>query len=466
MTFGNISNYDLRRLRAQRIKRREGSALVIVLALTTFITTVIGVLLLAFRWQIGAIQNEVDAAQALCLAEAAVHKALWRLSGNGGFDHHWRAQKETIELFGEKNAQVSIDRWGAFLRIFVEVEHKKQRRVVQTLVGQKPPTELRTAVHVTRSSYPLVLVGKTRLSGDVLAGKQGVKPGWIKGRGFAGETLVNGRVLRQEKPAPPFLDAAPVRELVEKYQNRLSHHAGTQIFESVSFSDSLSADSLFVHGDLTLTMNEKSFVPTQNFIAASGNVSIGGETRLGEFSEIVCGGRAIVRGYVRLQNVIIYAEKGVEISGSAVVSGQIFSPVDIVISERAELRYPSLIWRFKNETDGGEVVVTGQAVVRGTVIAHSIASSEQSSKSKLDIRIDKNARLLGRAIASGAVVPVGEIIGGVTTNEFTLYVRPTTYHNYLLDAVIDYKKLPQEFLLPVVFSESPKLDVISWRMTK
>ena len=67
MTFGNISNYDLRRLRAQRIKRREGSALVIVLALTTFITTVIGVLLLAFRWQIGAIQNEVDAAQALSL---------------------------------------------------------------------------------------------------------------------------------------------------------------------------------------------------------------------------------------------------------------------------------------------------------------------------------------------------------------------------------------------------------------
>jgi hypothetical protein len=86
----------------------QGSALVLVLVMVTVITTIVGAVLMGALLQLRLILREKHRLQAFYLAEAGIYKAIWHLCGNGGRDIFWRPDNETIELFENQSAVITV----------------------------------------------------------------------------------------------------------------------------------------------------------------------------------------------------------------------------------------------------------------------------------------------------------------------------------------------------------------------
>jgi hypothetical protein len=72
--------------------------------------------------------------------------------------------------------------------------------------------------------------------------------------------------------------------------------------------------------------------------------------------------------------------------------------------------------------------------------------------------------LVGSLLSNHTTRLEGTVYGAVATNGFTLFVPPTEYVNWLQDATIDHSRLPGAYIMPLFFSESPRMEVVKWSM--
>lgn len=460
------------------LKNTDGSALLLVLVIIMVLTTIIGAVLMGNFMQRRLFVKELQKIQARYLAEAAVYKTLWYLSGNGGRDVRWRPQKESIRLGEGQEARVSVTEWGGFLRVHATVILKntingRSREVgesVQALVGETLSPPFRQAIHIGGTSYPLVVTGKTRIVGDVMVGREGVKTGRIKGRGFQGPNVVDGRITRQSQPHMPPFRAGLLQKAFRQFRTALSSPSGPDVYEPLTIraAEELDRDvlrNIFIHGDLQIMLDANDqFAGPYRFVSA-GNITIRGDSRLLERIELIAAGKIFIVGQARIKDCILYAQEGIEISEHAQIEGQFFSPTEIIIKGDAVLEYPSLIYcsgKIENGSLRGLISLDDRSVLRGTSILAPLQPRENLHRNQMRLVVAKNAKIAGAVYTSSNTELHGVVIGSVVTNKFYLFVPPTTYLNWLRDATVDRTKLPGRFRLPIVFSEKPKLDIIKW----
>jgi hypothetical protein len=468
-----------------------GSALVLALVMITVIVIICSAVLSGIFLQFKFIRKQVDSLKALNLAEAGVYKTIWYLSGNEGKGPLWRTMNESIELFDDTFASVSIEEWGGYLEVHSSTEYKNVRKTVRVLLGEKLSEPFRYAIQlgevkyqnagVRKKSnkrgfgYPLVVTGKNRITGDVSVGLKGVEKGVIRGRGFEGERLVEGRINKVQNPLLPVFNNKLFRNAFERYRKSILIRPQNATFDPYVLIDDeliskLEDKRLYISADIEFNnLGEKKIIEGPLFISCSGNITFRGNSRIGNAVEFAADGKIIIMDQVQMNDCILFAEKGIEISGQCRLDAQLFSPEDIIIKDQAILSYPSVLYcsgRLEEKELKGLIILQDQAVVQGTIISYPEEINISDIRDITMIRIEKQARAVGVIYSHHHTSIEGTVLGNVSTSEFFLYVSPTTYLNWLRDATIDRTKLPDNFLMAGYFSEKPKLEVLHWKELK
>ncbi len=441
----------------------------------TVMTTIVSIVLMGTFLPLRLNLKEKHRLQAFYLAESGIQKAMWMLSGNDGKDQFWRTENETIELFDNLIANVSVEEWGGFLQVTSTANYKHTTSSIRVLLGEQPSQPFQQAIFVGGVDYPLVVSGDNRIIGDVIVGPEGVKKGVIKGREFSGDMLVDGRIVRQMKPAMPYFDATILENAITKYQNILENNQPSKIIGSRNINDGnvddlLGARAVHVDGDLEINLSDAAeIIHGPMIISSAGSIIISGESQCMGFIELVAENKIIVNDQVQMKNCILFAGQGIEISGQCKISAQLFSKGNIVIEDQAELSYPSLIYcraSLIDEKWQSTVSLRDHAIVRGAIVLSPPKEAGTHHYDETVLAIDKKAKVVGATYSSNNTDHRGIVLGSIVTGQFFLYEEPTIYLNWLQDALVDRRVLPEGFLLPVAFSERPKLGILSWEEMK
>ncbi|MGH7600507.1 MAG: PilX N-terminal domain-containing pilus assembly protein [bacterium] len=453
----------------------QGSALVLVLVMVAVITTIVGAVLMGTLLQLRLILKEKHRLQAFYLAEAGIYKAIWHLSGNGGKDIFWRPRNEAIEIFDNQMAVITVQQWGGFLQVTSTANVHRAGKSIRVLLGEQPPAPFQQAVFVGGVDYPLVVTGRNRIVGDVTVGPEGVKKGRIKGRDFEGDKPVDGQVIRQHRPQMPYFNPMMMETVLREYLEVLENPSGDQVFGDRFFVDGeifplTQKQSLHVHGNVRLDYSgADTAIHGPGMISSAGNIIIQNHTRIAGYAELIAAGKIIVEDHARLENCILFAKQGIEVSGYGKIEGQLLSPGDIVLKEHAALSYPSLVYcpgAVRDQTWQGQIALQDQATVRGTVMLFPGKKHNDEMHDATILSLGKNAKVVGAVYARNHTSQQGTIYGTAVTGQFFLYESPTIYLNWLQDAVMDRSQLPEGFLLPIGFNERPRLEVLTWEELK
>jgi len=136
-----------------------------------------------------------------------------------------------------------------------------------------------------------------------------------------------------------------------------------------------------------------------------------------------------------------------------------------VIKEQAQVRYPSVLYcsgYVQDKVLRGNIIIQGNAQVLGTVILFPLERERSYRNDETFIHIAQGAVTAGVVYSHHSVDLRGCVYGTVITSSFDLYLYPTSYRNWLKDAVIDRSQLPDNFLLPLSFRSDPEYEVLWW----
>jgi hypothetical protein len=78
------------------------------------------------------------------------------------------------------------------------------------------------------------------------------------------------------------------------------------------------------------------------------------------------------------------------------------------------------------------------------------------------IKVGDNAHVVGLVYSTNRTSISGTVDGMVMTDHFYFYESPTTYINWLKNARIDRTTLPEDFKIPVAFTNEPRFEILQW----
>ncbi|MCK5148072.1 pilus assembly PilX N-terminal domain-containing protein [bacterium] len=417
------------------------------------------------------LQRLIDKQQAFYLAESGLEKALWNLANSQTPLTMLLPLKKEVDLDFDCTADIHVDAFGGYLRIRSLVVYKGIEKGLSALVGEHCEDVFKEAIALGGSQYPLVLNGNTSITGDVKVGLKGVEKGRIKGIGFKGEKLVEGKIKKTSMLKMPEWQQDLVEHCIEQYKSLIEMPEADVVLEGDQRLDAeilaLYADqSLHIDGDLDIFAEDCVTVyAAPNRISCSGDLKISSCHFKHMQIECMAGGIIDVDDVVSDQMLIFYSDSSIVLSGSCRLPCQLFTDRDITLKDRCELLYPSFVFSGcieHNEKQEGRIVLEDSAVVRGIVMLRPLKDDEKKPRRDIMLDMDEHVRIIGILYNSGYTTMAGEVVGSVASGAFGLHVAPTYYINWLKDVKVDRPALPRSFLLPIGFSKGRQLRVISY----
>ena len=442
-------------------KNEEGSALATVLVIAVIISLFIGAVLSGIALQSQFIQRDINNSKALYAAEEGIYSFLHSNQGLSSY-----TSKHQVLLKSGNTATITATFFGGFLSVESKATVSNQQREIRMLVGGESILFEDSAILKSDSISALTVTGNTTVKGNIFTYGKGVRTESFKKVPFRG--TLDGEFLRFNKESTfPELHTVNL-DIQEEYFKSLFEERNLQKFSSKYTGGSNSSiiqkrDTLFFDGNIEWINNYATELPRNLIIFVDGNFTINGKYKFGAFTKIVVQDTLWVSGAVSGKNMLMYAKKSLQIGGMASVSVQAMSGGTITIRDKAYLQYPSLVYSSKELYKGGakEVIeIRDQSIVDGTVIYPIQPNS--FTEDLFRIKVDTNATVRGSIYNGGQTELLGTVLGTVATNEFYFYESPTDYINWLKDVTIDVTQRPQNYVLPLGFTDSTKYAILDW----
>jgi hypothetical protein len=356
-------------------------------------------------------------------------------------NEHGQFVERKTDLFGDERDSVAIarDSWGIYNRCTVKSFSASDTLKRTFFSGSKFESGGRCIV-LADEDRPLSVSGDTRLIGNALLPKSGIRKAFAEGKAFTGDQLVNGTISSSSRQLPP-LNETLIRTLTENFSKKPQKKFMQQGKNYVrSF-----------------------YEPAEVLFLDPGNRVLS-ETRLDGHIEIHADTLVEISANCRLENAIIYApairiEKG--FSGSC----QLFATDSIVTGDNCTFSYPSCIGVLKEE-DGKfqpKIALGAKNSFSGALF---IWEKKRSSLQTL-LSLGKNTEVSGELYAAGLVKferPV-MVKGMVSCHRFIMKTAVTMYENYLIDIFISRTALSKYYLSSPVFDngwEEQEEYVLKW----
>ncbi len=360
--------------------------------------------------------------------------------------------KDHFLLFGNDSIFYEIDLWGLYLRFKIYAKVHGQRFERTFLVGRKKGDYCDKVLILANTETPLILSGKTRITGDVLTGSMGIRRGVMKGEPYLGDKLVDGNILLDAKVSLPNIT------YIQNSFFNLSLPIVTELKHG---------KALFLEGK-KIDFSKQKFLRLQQsglkYIIGPGRLESNGNlwfenVELLNQVECIADSNVTFGGNVRTEYVLVKS-RDIVIRNGHKHRGQYLATRSINI-KNSNFKYPSslaLVLSKKYSSSENNLYIGENTVVNGSVVLYD---ANETSNTYSRIIIDKSSLINGMVYSHRYMEFHGKVTGTVMTDGFFFYSSPTTYINWLDGAIIErLTQATDDFFIPAGFNNGEPLHII------
>lgn len=353
-------------------------------------------------------------------------------------------QEIELDLFDDEMHQVKLYKksWGAFYMLTSSANWRNKSAIKTAFIGATIDEEKKIAIYLSDQNKPLSIAGATTIVGDCFLPKAGVKRAYIDGVGFLGHKLIEGETRNSDNSLPLMN-----QKLFD--ENYIHFSIKELLLDSIVDFASVQHQDTIVNSfqNKTLVLYSTSSIVLENK-HLEGNIKLIAEQTI------------TVKSSVKLNNLLLYA-KGIIIEENTVANLQLFATDSVMIQDHCILTYPSVVSVLgKRDSELSRKITIGKEVKIKGVIFLMDENTNQTCLSK--IAIDEKTEIMGNIYSTEFLELKGEVIGGVFCKNFVLKTPSSIYQNHIMNATIDRKKLPKEFVGVALTEEINHHQIIKW----
>lgn len=332
-------------------------------------------------------------------------------------------QWEKLSLFENNVDSVHLlkKHWGVYDVLIAKSKRRSYRAEKIALLGDHLGKKEDVALYLADKKKYLSLSGTSRLKGSCYLPKLGIKRAYIEGQGYQNRELVYG-TIQQSNSELPELNSSKTTYLEDLLKPGINKQDSIVIlnaqYNRESFTNSFDAPTLVLYSDEITRLD--------GFVA-EGNVILKFD------KEITIGTNCNLRDIIIVAPSVIF-EDG--FTGQI----QVFAENKITLNSSCKLKYPSALAVMGNSSSESKTIVVG----KNTILAGGILLYTTNTGAKLEI--NEFTKIYGTVYCKGFVQLKGSIFGSLYCEGFTLKTASSLYENHLLNATIDYSKLPKDFV--------------------
>jgi cytoskeletal protein CcmA (bactofilin family) len=328
------------------------------------------------------------------------------------------------KTLNDLNRRTKIEKstWGAFelLKVHSDFHNESFRKaaLMGGLAKDKP------ALYLQDLNRPLVLVGNTRIEGNVHLPLKGVKRGSIKGKSYYGEELIYG---------PIYTSGGSLPSLNNRYSVLNQIDSLLEIEEIVTLESQVSSDLVNSFFDKTIILGSHATIDSQEskFI---GNLILHSDT------SIFVSNKSVIEDVI-LSAPVIIVEEGFEGSFQALAKDR------IEIGRNCKLNYPSSLVLIDKEIQPTEntskqIVIQENCDIRGVVAYFSETGKESNSS---QIFVGEDSTIVGEVYCELNTELKGTIQGMISTKGFVHFQGSASYQNHIFNGRILGNLLPEQY---------------------
>ncbi len=344
----------------------------------------------------------------------------------------------SLEFLEDQNSTTTLIKrhWGVFDRVTASSKVKNEYFQRSALVGYQ--NKNLKALYVKDNFNSLVVVGNTKIEGDVMLPRQGIKPGNISGVSFYGRELIFGKQLTSGDSLPIINNKKYLKEFMEQGPmvsvKRMGWTPNMKLYQEFS------KESIFIEGGGNIILDQ---------VELGGNIIVQSNQKI------------TVRAGASLENIILMAPR-IEIEKQVEGSFQAIASEQIIVGKNCKLSYPSALVVYKLEDEKNKAQEASIEIRQGTQFRGVIVYLSDDNKGNYNsqVRIGKDVLVKGEIYCDKNLTLEGNVQGMVTTNNFILPTPGGTYLNHLLDVEINANKLNEQYAGLLIGGQSNQ--VMKW----
>lgn len=332
-------------------------------------------------------------------------------------------------LFESKqdSATLRMEPWGLYQLAICRGKHGNHMAQKAALLGQAPRGYFAKSLFLADHRQQLCLSGNSYLGGTCVLPGGSYKTATVSGLGFTGSQLPTGPVyssfLKEVQTDIPAFAAL--------HKNFLLHA------ESRALTYSLRDWEMNCPWDQPAC-----------FQTVTGNLKIEACQASGKCI-ISASQDIIIDSSARLDMVLVFG-KNIHIRPGFQGRIQVFATESIHLAEKVELAYPSILCLLPQGSTEGKIALGENCVIAGGI---GVADTRKTKRSF--VKISRGTAIQGHVWGMEKLELRGTVSGSVITEHFSFQTAGKHYHNYLVDAQIDSRKLPRDFAMPVLQRHVP-----------
>lgn len=315
--------------------------------------------------------------------------------------------------------------WGIFEKYSTVSQFRKTQFRKTALVGGGVEHDF-PALYLKDNNRPMIIAGKSKITGNTYLPKQGIRPGTIGGRFYQFASPVYGNLKNSSATLPtlnPMLKNHLKRLLVE--ETRGFGQNTVRFSRNLKLSNSFESPTQYIHGDV---------------LRLSG-VDLRGNIIVKATQQIIINADCYIKDIVLVASEITI-ENGFKGTLQAITSNK------IKVGKGVVLDYPStLVVERGNMTNPKEQREANIRIEKGAMVKGIVAYFENSEEGTFfpQIAIAENASVLGEIYCEKNLELKGAVIGNVTTDAFMALENGSVYQNHLFNGTINASLLPMEY---------------------
>jgi hypothetical protein len=343
-----------------------------------------------------------------------------------------------MDLPGDETDSIGIrkEKWGAYdvatVHAFTLRDTLKKAFMMADYVNDP------LVMYVSDEDRPISISGATKITGDALLPKAGIKKAYVEGRPYSGGKILIRGTIKDSKRTLPDLNS-----------------------ERLTFIEQFLDDSTSSGISHGYSLLNSFFSSAQIIRIKKSNASLGNVTLRGKII-VLCDTILKISRNTNLQDVLVFAPS-IVIENGFRGSCQLFARDSIVSGKNSVFNYPSCMGIIKlpdSETQS-KVVLGINSFFSGILFSYEKTRSDLQTQ----VSLGKNSRVKGEIFASGFIKmdkPVS-IEGKVSCNRFIIQTQTTLYENYLIDISLNRKALSKYYLSSSLFSgNKPDRRILKW----
>ena len=353
------------------------------------------------------------------------------------------SETEKINLFGNDYDIVLLrkEHWGVYDLIYAGSKRQSYKASKIAFVGDHLGKKEDVALYLADRKKYLSISGNTLLKGTCYLPKLGIKRAYIEGQGYQNRELVFG-AIQQSKSELPSLIPEKIKYLESLLKLGVNKSDSVILFTAQlarnQIVNSFYNKTLIIYSDETSRLDR---------LKANGNIILKFD------DEITIGASCNLKDVIIIAPSVIFEEG---FNGQV----QVFTTDRIIVNNSCKFKYPSFLGVIKSGSESNVSISIGNnSTIAGGVMLYS---STKNTKSPFKIHLAQSAKVYGTVYCNGFIQLKGSIYGTLYCEGFTLKTAASLYENHLLNAIVDYSKLPSDFIGINLIGKPINQENIKW----